>query len=99
MYHTIMPPYKVKDGKEIMLHGLTSDPADREYIDIMGANESCSNPGIGDENVTGTELSASLVRRVPNLQEAHNIRLKERNMDLCLCCRSGYYVWKNPILG
>lgn len=48
MYHTIMPPYKVVDGKgDYTTWSYTSDPADREYIDIMGPNESCSNPGVG----------------------------------------------------
>ena len=71
MYHTIMPPYKVKDGKgDYSTWSYTSDPADREYIDIMGANESCSNPGIGMKRLPGQTCKG-----------AHNTQLKERNMD------------------
>ena len=43
MYHTIMPPYKVKaGGGTYRTWSYTDNEADREYIDIMGANTSCS---------------------------------------------------------
>ena len=98
MYHTIMPPYKVKDGKgDYSTWSYTSDPADREYIDIMGANESCSNPGIGMKRLPGQNWSASLVRRVPNLQGGaqYTIEGKKYGPHAYVASRSGYYVWKN----
>ena len=98
MYHTIMPPYRVKDGKgDYTTWSYTSDPADREYIDLMGANESCSNPGIGMKRLPGQNWSASLVRRVPNLQGGaqYTIEGKKYGPHAYVACRSGYYVWKN----
>ncbi len=51
LYHVVMPPYKVKakvkTKEDPRTWDYTDDPADREYIDIMGPNESCDNPGIG----------------------------------------------------
>lgn len=38
---------KVKTKEDPEPWDYTDDPADREYIDIMGPNESCDNPGIG----------------------------------------------------
>ena len=36
LYHTVIPPYKVKAGKgDYPTWSYTDDPADREYIDIM----------------------------------------------------------------
>lgn len=98
MYHTIMPPYKVVDGKgDYTTWSYTSDPADREYIDIMGPNESCSNPGVGMKRLPGQNWSASLVRRVPNLQGGaqYTIEGKKYGPHAYVACRSGYYVWKN----
>jgi starch-binding outer membrane protein, SusD/RagB family len=98
MYHTIMPPYKVVDGKgDYTTWSYTSDPADREYIDIMGPNKSCSNPGVGMKRLPGQNWSASLVRRVPNLQGGaqYTIEGKKYGPHAYVACRSGYYVWKN----
>lgn len=98
MYHTIMPPYKVVDGKgDYTTWSYTSEPADREYIDIMGANESCSNPGVGMKRLPGQNWSASLVRRIPNLQGGaqYTIEGKQYGPHAYVACRSGYYVWKN----
>ena len=98
MYHTIMPPYKVKDGKgTYTTWSYTANPADREYIDIMKPNESCSNPGIGMKRLPGQNWSASLVRRIPNLQNGgqYEIDGKKYSPHAFVACRSGYYVWKN----
>ncbi|MGL5229022.1 MAG: RagB/SusD family nutrient uptake outer membrane protein [Bacteroidales bacterium] len=85
MYHVIMPPYKVKQGGgEFKTWSYTDNPADREYIDIMGANTSCSNPGIGMKRLPGQNWSASLVPEIPRL-----------GTGAFVTCRSGYYVWKN----
>ena len=83
MYHTIMPPYKVKAGT-YRTWSYTDNEADREYIDIMGANTSCSNPGIGMKRLPGQNWSASLVPEIPRL-----------GTGAFVTCRSGYYVWKN----
>ena len=85
LYHTVIPPYKVKAGKgDYATWSYTDDPADREYIDIMGANESCSNPGIGMKRLPGQNWSASLVPEIPRL-----------GTNAFVTCRSGYYVWKH----
>lgn len=90
LYHTVMPPYKVEAGgankpaeNPNATWGYTSDPADREYIDIMGANYSCSNPGVGMKRLPAQNWSASLVPQIPNL-----------GTGAFVTCRSGYYVWK-----
>lgn len=85
LYHTVIPPYKVKAGKgDYATWSYTDNPADREYIDIMGANTSCSNPGIGMKRLPGQNWSASLVPEIPRL-----------GTGAFVTCRSGYYVWKN----
>lgn len=85
LYHTVIPPYKVKAGKgDYPTWSYTNNPANREYIDIMGANTSCSNPGIGMKRLPGQNWSASLVPEIPRL-----------GTGAFVTCRSGYYVWKN----
>lgn len=85
MYHVVMPPYKVKQGGgEFKTWSYTDNPADREYIDIMGANTTCSNPGVGMKRLPGQNWSASLVPEIPRL-----------GTGAFVTCRSGYYVWKN----
>lgn len=84
LYHTVMPPYKVKSGKgDYATWSYTDDPADREYIDLLGANTSCSNPGVGMKRLPGQNWSASLVPEIPRLGTGSFVS-----------CRSGYYVWK-----
>lgn len=85
LYHTVIPPYKVQSGKgTYRTWSYTDNAADREYIDIMGANTSCSNPGIGMKRLPGQNWSASLVPEIPRL-----------GTGAFVTCRSGYYVWKN----
>ena len=80
LYHTVIPPYKVKSGKgDYPTWSYTDNPADREYIDIMGANESCSNPGVGMKRLPGQNWSASLVPEIPRL-----------GTGAFVTCRSGY---------
>lgn len=90
LYHTVMPPYRVvaggadkPAGNPSATWGYDPDPAYREYIDIMGANVSCSNPGIGMKRLPAQNWSASLVPEIPRLGTTQFVT-----------CRSGYYVWK-----
>lgn len=84
LYQTVIPPYKVKPGKGTYLTwSYTENPADREYIDIMGANETCSNPGIGMKRLPNQNWSASLVPEIPRQGTGGFVQ-----------CRSKYYVWK-----
>lgn len=85
LYHTVMPPYKVKNGRgDYSTWSYTANPTEREYVDIMGANTSCSNPGIGMKRLPAQNWSASLVPEIPRL-----------GTGAFVTCRSGYYVWKN----
>lgn len=87
LYHCVLPPYKVASGKGAEGYRtwhFTDDPADREYIDIMGRNESCSNPGVGMKRLPNQNWSASLVPEIPRL-----------GTGAFVSCRSGYYFWKN----
>ena len=68
LYHTVIPPYKVEAGgantpveNPNADWGYTDNPVEREYIDIMGANYSRSNPGIGMKRLPVQNWSASLV--------------------------------------
>lgn len=94
MYHTIMPPYRVKPGKgDYQTWSFTDNEADREYMDILGLNESCSNPGIGMKRLPGQNWGADLLPYIPNLQNGYdNQGTKSKAF---VACRSGYYVWKN----
>lgn len=90
LYHTVMPPYKVEaNGNDKPTEnpsatwGYTKDKTDREYIDIMKPNYSCSNPGVGMKRLPAQNWSASLVPQIPNL-----------GTGAFVTCRSGYYVWK-----
>ncbi len=89
LYHTVIPPYKVVSRgankpaeNPNATWGYTDDPADREYIDIMGSNWSSSNPGVGMKRIPAQNWSASLVPEIPKLGTAF------------VSCRSGYYLWK-----
>lgn len=93
MYHTIMPPYRVKAGKgDYATWSFTDNPADREYIDIMGINSSTSNPGVGMKRLPGQNWGASLLTYVPNLQ--NGIAAQGTKANAFIAGRSGYYVWK-----
>ncbi|WP_370459953.1 RagB/SusD family nutrient uptake outer membrane protein [Bacteroides sp. 519] len=91
LYQVVIPPYKVvangankPAGNPNATWGYTDNPAHREYIDLLGANESCSNPGVGMKRLPGQNWSASLVPEIPRL-----------GTGAFVTCRSGYYVWKN----
>ena len=87
LYHTVIPPYKVAAGKGTEGYRtwhFTGNAADREYIDIMGINATCSNPGTGMKRLPDQNWSASLVPQIPRLGTGSFVT-----------CRSGYYVWKN----
>lgn len=94
MYHTIMPPYRVKPkAGDYPTWSFTDDPSDREYMDILGLNESCSNPGIGMKRLPAQNWGASLVSYIPNLQ--NGIAAQGTKSASFVACRSGYYVWKH----
>lgn len=87
LYHNVLPPYKVAAGKGsegYRTWHFTGDAADREYIDIMGKNESCSNPGTGMKRLPDQNWGANLVPEIPRLGTGSFVS-----------CRSGYYFWKN----
>ncbi len=86
-YQVVMPPYTVKAGsgpEGYRTWTYTANAADREYIDIMGANTTCSNPGTGMKRLPAQNWGANLVPSVPRL-----------GVGAFVTCRSGYYFWKN----
>lgn len=92
LYHTCIPPYNVKATKgDYPSWSYTGSPADKEYIEIMGVNSSCSNPGLGMKRLPGQNWSASLVPMIPNFSAGSKLSLTKAFVS----CRSGYYVWKN----
>jgi hypothetical protein len=92
LYHTVIPPYNVKEKKgDYTTWSYTGIAADREYIDIMGVNASCSNPGIGMKRLPAQNWSASLVPIMPNYSAGSKLSLTKA----FVASRSGYYVWKN----
>ncbi len=94
MYHTVMPPFRVKAGKgDYATWSFTDNPADREYIDIMGINSSTSNPGIGMKRLPAQNWGASLLAYAPNLQ--NGIAAQGTKAAAYVAARSGYYVWKH----
>lgn len=94
MYHSVMPPYRVKPGKgDYPTWSFTDNPADREYIDIMGLNVACSNPGIGMKRLPAQNWGASLLAYAPNLQ--NGIPSEGTKAAGFVAGRSGYYFWKS----
>lgn len=90
LYHTVMPPYNVSGTPGTAPSwSYSANPAEREYIDIMKPNLSCSNPGAGMKRLPAQNWSASLVARVPNFTDGTAGTTKA-----FVACRSGYYVWK-----
>lgn len=94
LYQTVMPPFRVEGKKgDYPTWSFTDNPADREYIDLMGLNESCSNPGDGMKRLPAQNWGASLLRFAPNFQRGS--RAKGTQCAPYCASRSGYYVWKN----
>lgn len=91
LYQTVLPPYTVKEIKgDYPTWSYTGVAADREYIDIMGVNSSCSNPGVGMKRLPAQNWSASLVPRSPNYSTGSKLTSKA-----FVACRTGYFIWKN----
>lgn len=99
MYHTVTPPYVVvnstDDNKNNRPAGYPNckwshhpDPKYREYMDIMGVDGVCSNPGepgaMKRLPVTNW-IGATVIWKAPNLKGA----------QAPCCTSSGYYLWKN----
>ncbi|WP_447640028.1 MULTISPECIES: RagB/SusD family nutrient uptake outer membrane protein [Chitinophagaceae] len=90
LYHTVIPPFNVSaTAGSYATWSYTSNSADREYIDMMKPNTSCSNPGIGMKRLPAQNWSASLVPSIPNFTDG-----KAATTKAYVSCRSGYYVWK-----
>lgn len=90
LYHTVMPPYTVKEGAGTYpTWSYSANPLEREYIDILKPNTSCSNPGVGMKRLPGQNWAASLLPRIPNFSDG-----KAPTTKAYVSCRSGYYVWK-----
>ncbi|MGV8962054.1 MAG: RagB/SusD family nutrient uptake outer membrane protein [Candidatus Saccharimonadaceae bacterium] len=94
MYHLVMPPFRVNPVKgDYPTWSFTANPADREYIDIMGRNESCSNPGVGMKRLPAQNWGATLLAYAPNLQ--NGIAAQGTKAAAFVAGRTGYYVWKS----
>lgn len=89
LYHVVVPPYKVKKVKgDFETWSFTENEADREYIDIMGLNESCANPGTGMKRLPAQNWSATVVAQIPNF-------LNGSTAYGAIQSNSGYSIWKN----
>lgn len=92
LYHVVMPPYQVtpkessKDDPKSWEY--IDTPETRKYIDLMGANETCINGGIGMKRLPAQNWAGSIVNRSPNIQGATGATGFVRS-------NSGYYIWKN----
>lgn len=91
LYYVVMPPYKVTaktpTEEDPRTWEYTGNAEDRYYIDLLGANESCSNPGVGMKRLPAQNWTAQLVPAVPNLLDGVGATGFVRGY-------SGYYVWK-----
>lgn len=95
LYHTVVPPYVVIQGNSNPPAGYPNckwsyhaDAKYRKYMDIMGINGPCSNPGepgamkrLPVTNWNG----ATVIWKAPNLRGAQGP----------CSTSSGYYLWKN----
>lgn len=98
LYHTVIPPYTIAvggankpTGNANASWGYATDPAAREYIDIMNPNVSCSNPGVGMKRLPAQNWSATVVPHVPNFSAGSKLGTTKAFVS----CRSGYYLWKH----
>lgn len=94
MWMTVMPPYKVVEngankpaGNPNATWGYTSNPADREFIDLMGTNVTTSNPGVGMKRLPAQNWGASLLPFSP--------QIIDKNVKPYIVSYSGYFLWKN----
>lgn len=93
-YESVFPTWKfLKEGDVNMNHTVTKEEAEkyRKYIDYLGANAQCvrggSFGGTGMKRVPGQNWGASLTPQSPNLTTD--------SRTAYMCCRTGYYTWKN----
>lgn len=88
LYHTVMPPFKINPGRgDYPTWSFTENEADREYIDIMGVNSSCSNPGIGMKRLPAQNWTAAILKESPNILGVSGTSY--------ISSYSGYYLWKS----
>lgn len=96
LWQTVMPPYTVQPGgtnkpesNPNATWGYTDNPAEREYIDLIGENASCSNPGVGMKRLPAQNWGASLLTHNPN-----TLGGKYQAAGF-IVTHTGYIVWKN----
>ena len=89
LYHNVMPPYQVKYQKgDYPTWSFEDNPKYREYLDIMGLNETCSQfGGIGMKRLPAQNWAADCLKSVPNMVE--------QSEKAFIQSRTGYYFWKN----
>ena len=89
MLQTVAPPYQLSANSSTSSWDYPADPANREYMDIMGTTKVIANPGEAGKNkvLPLMNWSASIVLSMPNLST-------KSSQQFC-SCRGGYYVYKN----
>lgn len=89
LLETVAPPYQLSETSSTSTWDYHSDPAYREYIDIMGPNMIIGNPGEqGKHKVLPlVQWSGTIVLKTPNITT--------NTKQQVLSSRGGYYVYKN----
>jgi hypothetical protein len=89
MLLTIAPPYQLSKNSTTATWDYPEDPANREYLDIMGVTKVIANPGEAGKHKVFPLMnwSAAVLLAMPNLTT--------KSSQQYLACRGGYYFYKN----
>ncbi|WP_195371910.1 MULTISPECIES: RagB/SusD family nutrient uptake outer membrane protein [Parabacteroides] len=89
LLETVAPPYELAATSSEASWDYHSNPAYREYIDMLGPNFVIANPGEQGKHkiLPLLQWSGRIVLKVPNITT--------KSKQQILTCRGGYYVYRN----